>query len=699
MKERIIRLLRQLNAWTILVNSWAQECLCYERLKKYYILALIIVAAQYCHAIFPFVATDIPIINEYWDLPESTYIVNANGAGEYVDNTGFINTHQLFGLQRKYDPRTDEGKNVVSAKLALKLPLTDELEKFISSSNHRYFYDDESKSLVVNGTLSKDDCSALLKSFPSEQAKINRFSSNVKHDYDEMAARKMSDAALQFLAANYQEWGWQIRGQGILHHHSFIYEPMRDLYYGKPAAQCSFQYGYGMALLLMGICLIFGGLKYAIFIKVIYSFYLLGFALFVFVAYKLTRRWDAVLLVMISYSMCVLKLDFMMLCAYDGANPVRYIFVMPAMYCFYRYCKSQARYDYWLTIVCNMLMLLLNAPNGLFLCTALLVALAYRIMFERGNVKKNLFDFLVLVVTSLIAWKLATPAPDIMGKYFLAGFLSTGATAGVEWLLVAYVASYAVLLCCQLSVLKKSYMLFLLLLVQQSALFYVVEGVIATSIPFIVLVGMFFTIKLKCFAKGITAIGLLACLWGVICLWYPAVLLHYETRGAYFTSVSSHAFNKLLFDKFDIYTDIQPQLLVDAVVLIDKYSREREIALLSRYDTLLLPAADKINYLPYSDVRAMLFAQSEIDSLDSWLQNPPKEYLFVDSDIAVNHAVDMVLNPRVTSLLAQTTAVSIGEATWRVSGIDEFAMRWSKIKDRYAMVERGALISVYRRVR
>ena len=683
------------------IISYFQRNANYEKLKKYYILLLLIVGLQYCSVYFPFVFSEVPIISEYWGIPEQTLLTETNGKEIYVDNTEFINQSNLFGLQYQYDPRKDHGKNRLFPGMAAKVKLTAQLNEFIDGSNFRYFYDASTGQLVSLGAIPDADIKALQKILPA--AEINSLnllkSYSVKQALD-LYMRAKTDLELQFIAANYREWAWQNRGQGIIHHKSFIFEPVRDIAAGKPITDIYCQYGYGMALLLGWLCKAFGGVSFGLFTKLLFSFYFLYLPLLIFVSYRIIRRWDAVALIVFTYIGGVIGQDYPMLYAYDGCNPIRFIYDLPVIYFFYRYsCSGKPREFVWLTLF-SMLELFHNKQFGLFLAAALIGALIYRSICSSNRARKlNLLSLAVFAIAGVVVWLSVARAPDVMTKYFFAGYLSSGISSQVPLLLTGYILSYCLLFFQKTTVDKKAFSLFLLLYLQMMMLFYVLEGNLATVFALLIFVMVYFvldvldTFNLR-FLK--TPLFFIVVVVHLFFWWYPALNIHYSTKSEYFATVSAHKQYHWAFSELGITTDMEPQLFAEAAALINKYADSKQVALISRYDSILLPASGRVSLLPYSELSSFLIGDYELNSIKrKFIQSRPL-LVFVDSDINVNHAVDIVREARTAKLIDQATNRNIANAVYRIFSFKQLQNVWLELADKYELVETGRLLTVFR---
>ena len=635
-------------------------------------------------------------------MPEKTLLTDADGKSIYVDNTEFINEHQLFGVQRKHDPRVDNGTNPIIKEMTAKISWSPELQKFIDASEFRFFYDKPSGSLVALDYFTDEDKSQLNKIVvePFEHARLAQLQATAETQVKELLLRKKTPQELEFIASNVDEWAWQMRGQGINHHRSFIFEPIRDLEYGKPPSEVFCQYGYGMVQCIRWLLKLSIGITYTNYVHLMFSFYFIYLLVMLLLVLKITKRWDAVLCVALYFVVMVESLDFKMLYAYDGMNPIRCFLDVIAVYCLYKYSETNdAGGGYlWGAIFGAAAFLIYNNSFGLFLYSALLVCLLYKCLFDARQRFRTAVMICVAIAIGVAACWLGRPGPDIMSKYFTAGLLTRNVSSNIPALLFLSGVAFLLLLQ-QVNVRKNVFALFLLMYWQQMLLFKVVEDNTAAVTSAVVYFVAYFLMLLfsgkRTMFRSATLMVLVAVL--LINSWYPAVLAYYKTKNDYFEIVKTHQFKKLPFRELAIVTDIEPSLIVETVELITRYSDKKMITLFSEYDTLLLPAAEKVNSVPYSDLISFVFAKYENAMLIDRFRQAKADFVFVDSSFRSSTAVDVVHDRRLQELVFQTTGVDLRSQVWRARKKQDFFDLWTALADDYELVERGKLLSVFRR--
>jgi hypothetical protein len=137
-----------------------------------------------------------------------------------------------------------------------------------------------------------------------------------------------------------------------------------------------------------------------------------------------------------------------------------------------------------------------------------------------------------------------------------------------------------------------------------------------------------------------------------------------------------------------------PEALFDAAVdLIHRFSADRGIYIISRYDTCLPFLAERYSRMPYPALAWFLTTQYEIDAASAALDRARPEYLFVDADIDRVYEFDLI-NPAAPLFADPVTDIV---ATCSVGRRKELAKVFDHVRADYHLVERAGLIAVWQR--
>lgn len=672
----------------------------YERLEKYYIFFTLVLVIQMAIVVYPFVFSRIPIENEFAALPEQT-ILHPDKPEKTVDNTQYINQLLLFGARYKYDPRADAGNNRLLGEMCVKIKDTPAIKKFIFDSYFKYYYDERSQSMVAIEPMTPAERDKLLSMVDaSEKTAVEKMFTQSNDLGNKLLSAEWENETYDFISKNMDEWAWQTRGQGIIHHKSFIFYPIRELEAGKPASGIYFQYGYGMAQLLRFLMKCVGGVTFTNFVRVIFPFYLVYFVLFIAAARIVLRRWDLVFICAALLVYGAEFIDFKMFYAYDGLIPIRYFFDVAVIGCYYMYCQGGSRRYKIAAYLFAALMLVHNVQFGMFLYLALICSQLYSIIQQGTGRRKEILWLTSSILFGLICYKLGTPGPDLMSKYFLAGFLNSVSSTRTYFNLVVFALTYVFLCWQRATVLQKAFSLFLLLYCQQMLTFDVIEGVYEVVMPTVAITSIYFLaqfVKASKLSRFQTLIFVVIASWTACNYAYPAIMTHFQGRAGYFRNINNHVVYKWNFPELDIQTDAEPQLVEESVELINKYCPSGMISMVSKYDVILLPASGKVSTLPYSDLRTYLFAESEYQSILQQYQRVKPMYFFVDTEITTSPAITVIRYARLSNILVKATGFEALRTVGSACSLEKMNDLWNDLAKDYEKVESGRLISVYRR--
>lgn len=145
-------------------------------------------------------------------------------------------------------------------------------------------------------------------------------------------------------------------------------------------------------------------------------------------------------------------------------------------------------------------------------------------------------------------------------------------------------------------------------------------------------------------------------------------------------------------DRAHFVSSMNPLFFENSANLIQKFSTEPAIHIVSKYDNILPFLAKKYSAMPFSELAKFLSTPRELAlSIEKIRQDRPL-YLFVDTDIERDYTMD-VLDPRIPPHLNNLQWFSVKRVKWQ----ELLQKVFMAVKDDYEPVEQGMLISVYRR--
>ncbi len=687
-----------------------------------FVFFVIVISLQFFSIFYPFVFQKVKIINEFYDIPEITLIDTNNGKQE-VDNIDFINKYHINGLQSRYDIRkADKAPDVFCIPFAYSKNLEDFLQRqsfyvnlydLPNKKNHadeNFIYYKDNKLYFI-GQISDTQKNALKKIASSKKEKTDieniqtKMHNLLEYVYFFRNSNRYEDVKdylvyKKFIKNNKFEIHWQILNRYYIHHQNHLYAPVNELMLGKNIDNVFSQYGKMNALVLSKILDKLGGFDFSKYMSVSYSFYYIYIAMFSVMVFCFFKRKDYILswLFLTVASFNFTTDEFLRIA--PGANPLRHFFDIFVLMFMYLYLRKNQKIMLVLAVLATMLAILNESMTGLFILLSVIGALFVKnFIFD----KKNPFEIIILVLSLPLGYfvkLIGENKSDYTAVYFLSGLLGfpTSKTAIlVSILLIAL--GYVVLLKQFLSKDEKSpfvYFYVTAFFYVQALLFYYMWGsdfkhllVYFPIFSFVVLSYLFDSnLKIKYPKVHTTLISSIlvfsACFYIVsLCKYYPN-LYHFNKI------FRTHKVYEWTLPHTNFVSTMNPQYFEDSVKLIQKYSKDNGIYIVSKYDSFIPVISGKYSNMPYIEVSNFLTSKKEVDNNIKVLKNAKAEYLFVDKDIDRDFANDILYNEYEFHHLFH-------ESYWRYQRLLLMRDIFNSVRNDYEPVESSYLLTVWKR--
>jgi hypothetical protein len=170
-----------------------------------------------------------------------------------------------------------------------------------------------------------------------------------------------------------------------------------------------------------------------------------------------------------------------------------------------------------------------------------------------------------------------------------------------------------------------------------------------------------------------------------------SVTHYYKEKSDYNAIFTSHVVYDWSFDKMRIKTTMPPLYFADSLDLIQEYSPEPGIYIISKYDSILPFLSNRYSRMPFFELSYYLVTPKETRECIDLIKREKPKYLYVDTDIERHFNVDIIDKnaPRLGYLHI--------ESVWRVQRLNLLKEIFMAVRDDYYPVEEGSLITVYRR--
>lgn len=662
-------------------------------LNNFFLIAILLQAFL---AFYPYVSNNYKFMNEYLDLPEETLV-----QGEYVSNNEYYSKHKILNNTNKYNLEADFGENPLPT-LSANISKTELIKNFIRKYNIKYYYDDELNALCLVGIMSIEERDFLLNIVQNaeEKTKIEKlyfYSKEVELASNE---KELQTPEKEFLDKNRFELHWQILNRWVIHHHNFILGPINEYALGKDLKDIFMQYGWLNILLIKNIMEWLGGISYNNYFIVFFSFYFIYYSSYVGITYWIFRKISYTLVVSALAFASQNSIGFQFLFLGPGMNPIRHFFDIFVLGLFYAYCRhGRIRYLLISLMLC-FIAILNNNQFGLFLLVALLFSAMIKSL--RDGYKMKYIDILILITSSILGiviFAVSKIGPDYMSKYYLAGLLGAPLSMRTFFLILLFISiGYLILL--------KSYKkkvecaiigLFLLIYSQELLIYYVWGGVsdhFKALVPIYALTAVYLlkilidnNITIKKHEKAITTALVIISL----CFYIPSVGKYYKTKQEFDRVFDTHQTYQWNMERGHFVSTMNPKYFEDSIQLIQKYSPQNGIYMISKYDAFLPFMAKRYNAMPYIEMSQFLITKNEMQNVIDTVNSKQPEFLFVDTDINRN------LNTDIVNSKAPNIGYLHNESVWRVQRLNLLKDVFNAVRDDYEPLEKALLVTVYQR--
>ncbi|MFH1825474.1 MAG: hypothetical protein ABH873_09685 [Candidatus Firestonebacteria bacterium] len=668
-----------------------------SKINKYYYILFSLILIIIIIVFSPFVFIKLKIINEYFDIPEETLMGN-----KYINNSEYINKNNIFIDHNKYNLEVDKASSPAPKQgTYINISKTNALVKFIDRNKLKYYYDDRLKALCVVGNMDNKEKLELSKLTTDENEKLLI---NELYDLSNTVflqnSKRYSQEEMEFLKKNEFELHQQILNRWIIHHHNFVLAPINEYSLGRNPNEIYMQYGFLNIIMMKKLLNIFGGINYQNYFKIWYSFYYIYFILFIILAFLLFKRIEYVLIVtMLSFG-AFSKISYQLMFLGPGLNPIRHFFDIFIICFLFLYLVKRNNIYYYLTLLFALIGIFNNSQIGFFALIALIFTLI--VIFYVEPKERSLGKIiaatsaLVVGIISLLFLKVGS---DVYSHYYLEGLCGFPVD-------LKYIVIFLFLLSLGYVTIIKfinkndyiKYVCIFLLFYSQAMFIYFVWGAtkphlynfsfvyILTVVAMLKLI-INNSIKIKKYENNYAALLVLLSLLYI----FPSLYMYYNSKREYDNVFKTHKTYEWNLDRAKFTSTMDPEYFENSISIIQKYSKENGIYIISKYDNFLPFLSKKYSDMPYFDVQWFLITQKEVQECIKKVKTKKPEYLFVDTDINRSLIPDKIPEGLYNIVFLYE------ESIWRIQRLNLLKDIFSAVKDDYEPVEQGYLITAYKR--
>jgi hypothetical protein len=654
--------------------------------KTIYPLLMLIVVSQVLLLFFDVIAGRLKVINEFYDIPESTMV-----SGKYVDNATYMSLH-FGGFYEKRDVLSSGDKdNFVN----ILIPNNDPLMPALIDS--LLYYNGCQKRLYLNRFVSPEVMG--LYDY-GELYKTNKRNAAV-WELNPYSKKRYTKEEKKFLSNNKYEFHWQILERFMLHHHSFILAPISEYDAGVPINKIKAQYGIGNVIIFANMMKWFGGISYDNWLKISSLFYVIYYFLFALVLLKIfDNRILAVIIFLLSVALLNYHgYDFLILA--PGDSPWRNFFDIAVLYLFYLYQKSSKEYMAHMALILGVISVIINPQIGLMI--ALAADMTYLVTMYLNNKLRyeKITVTVVYLAAALFLFKIGSTEGEL-AVYYLKGVI--GFPLGMKNMMLLFAIIFigylaVIMLIKDRQISRFPVLLYLFFYAQALSVYYVWHadnnGLLTRShiylLAVIYMMSVVFSYNNRGWQHG--AVLYKSFMFMAIVLYVLSSVIVFRGRERYNKIFIRHKAYQWEFDRAHFVSTMDPAFFKESVDLIKKYSgNDTGVYILSKYDYLLTFLAHKVSRMPFHDLKWYNMTEKEVGKTIGVVEKNDPTYLFVDRNICRNFNDDIVPSGY------PAYGYLHDESVWRAQRQKLMSNIFEKISSNYRLVESGKLISVYKRI-
>ncbi len=508
----------------------------------------------------------------------------------------------------------------------------------------------------------------------------------------------------QFYFYNQLEYSHQNMTRGQINHIGHVLNPINEYALGKPMGEVYPQYDIGFTFILQRTMDFFGGLSIENYYKC-YIYYVIYFLTFLLLLYFLFKDSVYIFGVFAFVAAAFFYQGYIALILAPGILPLIHFFDAIVLILLLLFFRKKSLLYLGLAILLTLANVIINRQFGLMLAGAFIVSIFLYIIENKQGKNRYLWLSTLFISVLLIFLSLHLAAIGPMGKtfsYFILGLFSWPANPVIIFLTICYlVVSYLFLFFLREERHYFKYIyLFIFIYTQGLFVYYYWSGLsnhLPTVIPFagLQLFLMIYLAREIFFKENINVSKLLhncARILSFVLIFVVLISIKhfYKQKKMFMDNFGDHKIYEWNYDRAHLVTTINPESINESISLISKYSgNENGIYIISRYDNILPFLSKKYSKMPFFEMHWHLFSPVESQEAVSTLSSRKPEYIFVDSNMD-NYSIDPWAK-------IYNDIGTIQERTSRIGRYRELYNIFYAVKDEYELIEKGKLISVYKR--
>lgn len=671
-----------------------------RRPARYRLPAMIAAVIGAVPLVFALALTPFHVPNEFLALPETTIL----STGKHIDNLDFINSKQLEGLYIPDRRKADQIPRRFVLKLDVRaLEADPTLEAMVGAEPDRFFLHRDRALLEIHGPIEPADYT-FLSPLIDGNAERERFLSRIAEDVKFAAylgTRRYTAEELEFLELNRPELERQLVLGRYFYHHAYLFLPALEGVLQGAVTSAS-QYGKGFTEFLVAVLdRVPQSSYFNAYLLLLYASYALYFGMILGVAYAVGMRGWRLFLIGLVTLIAYLVADIETTRLGVGLAPWRHIFDVVVLWLLYRDCRAPSLWSGVLLAALAAFSIYWSRETGLFLTVAVVASL-----IMRGTLLRRPLDFGWASLSAGLAsaaWWLGNPRTQVSAVATLFGVNTPELPAGFVQLLVAAVLMAALvwwyLRTTDTTEAEGGFADWML--VGATLVYVAASGIYLLwyprphhLVPVIPVIGLALVAAYRVYVRrpwvhvphvGPVTVVLVSLVVGAL-----GVLRIAEVVGEQ-KIFRSHVNYRWDFPYGHVVSTGDPQLLDSAIRLLRKYEPGAAVNILSPWEVVLLPFAGKAKSGPFLVTYDSLLSKKEVQEVVRGFLSSDSPNLFVDTKITEgDYEWALAKGSHLETDRGYASYARIRAHTW-------LRPVFEMVRPCYELVERGEIISVYRR--
>lgn len=510
------------------------------------------------------------------------------------------------------------------------------------------------------------------------------------------------DEKIEFVKSNSYEQYLQILDRYYFHENSFILSPINEMNLGKDNNKIFSQYGFLSISIISSIMDVYGGFSINNFEKAkqtINLIYYIIAVLFSFVFFKNNYlRFGFILLLGIA----LFENGYYPFSYAPTLTNSRHLLDLLTVLFLYKYVTSSKNIYMMGAVALSIISILIAKDFGQFLFLSMIGTLVIPLIIK--YIKHKTIDTfsVTMLLTSIsfgvIAFKYYPMMPNPSIKYFLDGFYSFPFSNNLIFFIVIGVVflQWLILLTLYEKLRESKYLyayIFVLFYTEFLYLYFIWHGSVNNiiiyiyiyAIPFMIVYDLF-NFKYKRYLSTII-------IFLLILVYVKALSLFINQKKDYDNVFVTHKVYKWEHPRTGkILSTYSFDNFQDSINLIKKYSSTNEIYMISKYDNILGILSEKYSGFKFFELRSSIVTKIEFNDIKNQIDNEA-EILFVDNDIERDFDKEM----RSMNFFDLENYWRNESLKQRIPKLKVLKEMFVEVKNEYNLIEKGKMISVYKK--